>query len=157
MRGDWKFPVWPSYKKSSRNTWYSYCNKIVKRLFTVIMTIMFYSLPIFCLYKYFICLCVWITCVLTYSDVFGVESKSWIFGDVFEHVCSWALVICLLQTICVILELVVTGYVILYQSHSQNQAEQCLNIYVKIWSKQLSEKETKQTWVWPTANHWISR
>lgn len=45
--------------------------------------------------------------------------------------CSWALVICLLQTICVILELVVTGYVILYQSHSQNQAEQCLNIYVK--------------------------
>lgn len=64
--------------------------------------------------------------------LFGVkQSLHDIFGDVFEYVSSWALFICLLQTICVILELVATAYVILYQSHSQNRVERCLNIYVK--------------------------
>lgn len=89
-------------------------------LFSVYINILFISL--FVLHK----------CANIVMCLFGVkQSLHDIFGDVFEYVSSWALVICLLQTICVILELVVTGYVILYQSHSQNRVEQCLNIYVK--------------------------
>lgn len=74
MRGDWKFPMWPLYKKVQETpgtvtvTKLSYFQN-VKVIYCHHDKNMCYSLPIF---KYFICLFVWITCVLTYSDVFGV-------------------------------------------------------------------------------------